>query len=238
MTAGFQVTLRSMSVEVASKMDVAGIFNAEGSGQGLAVLFDALLQDDFYEYVPVPGAPFIKRKGTGLRIALRANRADVKSRLSFAALAAHTEIDHVDIRYQVRGIGLSTDVVDRLLEIDVTGAFNTGVYQQIHAVISDALPKYLSETTPLSVGEFSVPVPSFQDDPTDRARSVNYAISMLAQGRSLKDATASRPTWVSAELMLVIYARVMGAVSSDSETKPSGTQQARANTWLTKGRIG
>lgn len=229
---GFDVSLRAMSIEVAAELKASSIFSADvaSSGAGFALLFDVALNTDHHEEVLNKSAPYLKKKGVGLRIALRVDSSDTTVAASFASVAANATLKTLSVQYEVEGLGLSTDLVGELLSIDVSGPLDSASYQRIRELISVHLPKYLRGDS-VAPGQYMVPVRVEQYEPLERARTINYAVSMIARKKKLVDTISERPKWVSTELLGLMYAR-FGAGGADG---PSTVQAERANRWLTTG---
>jgi hypothetical protein len=234
---GFEVAFRSMSLETAARLQVSSLFTADGSHNGMALMFDIILHTNFHEQVDLAGGfSYIKKKGTGLRIAMKGTGLDLKASLTFASVAAQATLKKASAEYKIHGFGLSDEVVASLLTIPMSGGLSSDTYQALQRTISVQLPEYLRSNA-VGVSEYVVPVPSFQDEPGARARSINYAVSMVGQRKSLAEANKHRPQGISTEVVALIYARFMGSVSTDSDKQPSPGQADQANRWLATGNI-
>jgi hypothetical protein len=234
---GFEVAFRSMSIETAARLQVSSLFSADGDRKGMALMFDIILHTDFHEQVDLSdGFSYVKKKGSGLRIAMKATGLDLKASLTFASVAAQATLKKASAEYRIHGFGLSDDVVGSLLTIPMSGGLSSDTYQALQRTISKQLPEYLRSKA-VGVSEYVVPVPSLQDEPGARARSIHYAASMVGQRKSLADANKHRPQAISAEIVALVYARFLGGVSTDSDKPPSPEQAAQASRWLATGNI-
>lgn len=232
---GFEVSFRFMSMEVAAKLDASSLFEASGSGHNTALLFDAVLHTDYQKRVDLPGGfSYYKKKGSGLRVALRASGLDIKAELSFASVAAQATLKKASAEYRMHGLGLSDDIITSLLSVPLSGELSSDTYRALQSTISTSWPEYL-RSNDIGISEYAVPISSPQDQPGSRARAINYAVSMIAQRKSLAEASERRPRDVSPALVALLYARFLGSVSSDSKQKPSAEQAARASQWLATG---
>jgi hypothetical protein len=234
---GFEVAFRSMSIDTAARLQLSALFAADGDRKGMALMFDIILHTDYHERVDLAGGfSYIKRKGTGLRIAMRATGLDLKASLTFASVAAQATLKKATAEYKIHGFGLSDEVVASLLSIPMSGGLSSDTYHALQRTISEQLPEYL-RSNEVGVSEYVVPVPSLQDEPGARARSINYATSMVAQRKSLAEANKHRPPGISPEIVALVYARFLGGVSSASENAPSAAQAEQASRWLATGNI-
>ncbi|HWN70440.1 MAG TPA: hypothetical protein VNM90_22525 [Haliangium sp.] len=234
---GFEVAFRSMSIDTAARLQVSSLFTADSDRNGMALMFDIILHTDYHEQVDLAGGfSYIKKKGTGLRIAMKGTGLDLEASLTFASVAAQATLKKATAEYKIHGFGLSDEVVASLLTIPMSGGLSSDTYHALQRTISVQLPAYL-RSNDVGVSEYVVPVPSFQDEPGARARSINYAASMVAQRKSLVDANKHRPQGISTEIVALVYARFLGSVSTDSDKQPSPEQAARANRWLATGNI-
>lgn len=234
---GFEVAFRYMSVETAASLQVSTLFSVSEASSSVALLFDAILHTDFYKRVDLAsGISYIKKMGTGLRIAMKASGIDTKASLTFASVAAQITLQKASAEYRVHGIALSDDILKSLMDIPITGNLSSDVYRAMQNTISTSLPAYL-RSADVGPGEYSVPIPSHQDVPRLRARSINYAVSMVAQRQSLVNATNHRPAGVSPEVIAVVYARFLGSVATSSDRQPTQAQADQASRWLATGII-
>ena len=234
---GFEVSFRSMSMKTAAELKVSSLFSASASGDANALLFDTILHTDFFKREDLNGFSYYKKKGCGLRIALKAMGLDAKASINFASVAAQATLKKASVEYHVRGLALSPDIVSSLLTIDDKGGLTSKTYQALQDTISVKLPAYL-RSNDLGVSEYYIPIPADQDSPSARARSINYAASMVAQRKSLAFANQNAPKGISSELITLIYARFLGGVASDSSEEPTADQARSASHWLTTGAIG
>lgn len=234
---GFEVAFRSMSLEVAASLQVSSLFKTDGDYKGTALFFDTILHTDYQKRVDLPGGlSYYKKKGTGLRIALKATGLDASASLTFASVAAQATLKKASAEYRVHGFGLSDEIVVSLLNVPLSGGLSSETYQALQRTVSKQLPEYL-RSNQVEVSEYAVPIPAHQDDPMARARSINYATAMVAGRKSLQHANQYRPKGISPEIVTLIYARFLGSVSTDSTKDPSPEQAAQANRWLATGSI-
>lgn len=230
---GFEVAFRSISTAVAAKMEISSLFTAEGGASGSALLFDAILHDDYYERVDLDsGISYIKRKGTGLRIALKASNLDTKQAVTFSSVAAQASLGTASVEYRVHGIGLSLQVVESLLDIPVTEKLSADTYQALRTAIQQRLPEYLRSNV-VGTGDYTVPLPPREEEPIRQARAVNYAVSMIARRTPLAQALQHKPAELAQEVVAAIYARLV-PTSADAITPE---QADRASRWLVSGAI-
>lgn len=235
---GFDLAFRSLSLEAAAELRVSSIFEGSGGGKGLALLFDALLRSEFAERVVLPsGFAYTKRKGTGLRVAMKMITAEAKAATTFAGVAAQTTLGLATTNYKIEGIALSQPVIESLLDIPISGQLSDQTFRGIQVALSERLPDYL-ESNEVKLGEYSEPAAIDLDDPAARARAINYAIAMIARRLTLGDALAKLPAGVSRESVVVTYARFTGSVDTSSKRRPSPTDAEAANLWLTTGTLG
>lgn len=230
---GFEVAFRSMSVDVAAKMDVSSMFSSDTDSSAFALLFDVLLHEDYYERVDLGGGlSYIKRKGTGLRIAMKATKLDTKQAVNFSSVAAQASLGMANVEYRVHGIGLSMDVVESLLNVPISDKLSSTTYQALYTTIQQKLPAYLRSNA-VGTGDYSVPVLARDDQPDARARAVNYAVSMIARRIPLSEVLKNKPQTISEAMVGAIYARL---VPTSSETV-TPEQADNASLWLASGAI-
>lgn len=235
---GFDLAFRSLSLEAAAELRVSSIFEATGSGKGLALLFDALLRTEYAERIVLPsGFAYIKRKGTGLRVAMKMSTGNAKAATSFAGVAAQTTLGMATTNYKIEGVALSEQVIGALLDIPISGQLSEQTFRGIQVALSERLPEYL-ESNEIRLGEYSEPASVDLDRPGERARSINYAMSMIARRTSLTATLANLPPTISRETVLVTYARFTGSVDTGSKRRPSPTDAEAANLWLSTGSLG
>jgi hypothetical protein len=235
---GFDLTFRSLSLQAAAEMNVSSIFQGSGSGNGLALLFDALLRSEYAEQVVLPsGFSYIKRRGTGLRVAMKMITAEAKAATTFAGVAAQTTLGLATTNYKIEGIALSEAVIDALLDIPISGQLSEQTFRAIQVALSERLPDYL-ESNEIKLGDYAEPAAIDLDKPGVRARSINYAMSMIARRMALPDALEQQPADVSRETVVVTYARFTGSVDTSSRRRPSPTDAEAANFWLSTGSLG
>jgi hypothetical protein len=228
---GFEVSFRSFSTDVAAKMAISSLFSLDTGGSAFALLFDALLHDDTYERVDLDsGVSYIKRRGCGLRVAMKATQLDMKQAVTFASVAAQASLGLADVEYRVHGIGLSTEVIESLLAIPIEDKLSAQAYQAMHTAIQQKLPAYLMSNS-VGAGEYVVPLASNVDDPSEQARAVNYAVSRVAQKTPLAQALKSKPAGVSEAVIAAIYARL----ASSSPENVTAAQADSASRWLASG---
>jgi hypothetical protein len=235
---GFDLAFRSLSLSAAAELRVSSIFEGSGSGKGLALLFDAILRTEYAEHVVLPsGFSYIKRKGTGLRVAMKMTTTEAKAAATFAGVAAQTTLGLASTNYKIEGIALSEQVIEALLDIPISGQLSEQTFRGIQVAISERLPDYL-ESNQIQLGEYSEPAAIDLDKPGVRARAINYAMSMIARRISLPDALAKLPAEISRETVVVTYARFSGNVDTSSARRPSPTDAEAANFWLSTGSLG
>jgi hypothetical protein len=234
---GFDLAFRATTLKAAAQMDISSIFSASiGSHtEGFALLFDSMLMTDYSKTVTLPsGFQYVKRKGTGLRVAMKMVdvKADVK--LTFAAVVAQTKLGYCSTSYKIHGIGVSEDVVKDLLNIPFAGDMNEQTFQAIRHALADTLPTYL-ESANVDTGDYSVPLPAFSDAPSTQARAVCYAAAMIARRHDLGYALAHRPPDVLPEAVTVVYARILQNVDTNKPVTPTPDQAEMAGRWLATG---
>lgn len=235
---GFDLAFRSLSLEAAAQLRVSSIFEASGSGKGLALLFDAILRTEYAEHVVLPsGFAYIKRRGTGLRVAMKMMTSEAKVAATFAGVAAQTTLGLATTHYKIEGIALSEAVIEALLDIPLSGQLSEQTFRSIQAALSERLPDYL-ESNDIQLGDYSEPAAIDLDKPGNRARAVNYAMAMIARRVALPDVLAKLPTEISRETVVVTYARFSGSVDTSSSRRPSPTDAEAANFWLSTGSLG
>ena len=236
--SGFDLAFRSLSLEAAAELRVSSIFDGSGSGKGLALLFDALLRTEYAERVVLPsGFAYIKRKGTGLRVAMKMITAEAKAAATFAGVAAQTTLGLATTNYKIEGIALSQPVIAALLDIPISGQLSEQTFRGIQVALSERLPDYL-ESNEIQLGEYSEPAAIDLDKPGERARAINFAMAAIARRSSLSDALAQAPRSLSRETVIVTYARFTGSVDTSSTRRPSPTDAEAANLWLSTGSMG
>jgi hypothetical protein len=234
---GFEVSFRLISAEAAAQMAVSPLFQASGQGTSTALLFDAILHTDYQKRIDLPGGfSYYKKKGSGLRIALRASGLNTRAALSFASVAAQATLKTASAEYRMHGLGLPDDVIASLLTVPLSGELSSDTYRALQSAISTSWPAYL-RSNKVGVSEYAVPIPSYQDQPATRTRAINYAASMIAQRKSLVFAEKNRPPDVPSAVVVVVYARFLGSVSTNSKQEPSPEQAAQASRWLATGAI-
>lgn len=234
---GFEVAFRSMSIDTAAKLQLSALFTADSNRNGMALMFDIILHTDYHEQVDLAGGfSYIKKKGTGLRIAMKGTGLDLQAALTFASVAAQATLKKASAEYKIHGFGLSDEVVESLLTIPMSGGLSSDTYHALQRTISVQLPEYL-RSNEVGISEYVVPVASLQDQPGARARAINYAASMVAQRKSLAEANKHRPQGISSEIVALVYARFLGGVSSNSDKAPSPAQAEQASRWLATGNI-
>ncbi|MFV8754635.1 hypothetical protein ACNOYE_29160 [Nannocystaceae bacterium ST9] len=235
---GFDLAFRSLSLQAAAELRVSSIFDGSGGGKGLALLFDALLRTEYSERVVLPsGFAYIKRKGTGLRVAMKMITAEAKAATTFAGVAAQTTLGMATTNYKIEGIALSESVIDALLDIPISGQLSEQTFRGIQVALSERLPTYL-ESADIQLGEYSEPASVDLDKPGERARSINYAMSMIARRVALSETLTKLPPTISRETVVVTYARFTGSVDTGSTRRPSPTDADAANLWLSTGSLG
>lgn len=235
---GFDLAFRSLSLEAAAQLRVSSIFESSGSGKGLALLFDAILRTEYAEQVVLPsGFAYLKRRGTGLRVAMKMITKEAKAAATFAGVAAQTTLGLATTNYKIEGIALSEKVIEALLDIPLSGQLSEQTFRSIQVALSERLPDYL-ESNEIQLGEYSEPAAIDLDKPGNRARAVNYAMSMIARRVSLPDALDKLPDGVSRETVVVTYTRFSGNVDTSSNRRPSPTDAEAANFWLSTGSLG
>lgn len=231
---GFDVSFRTSSLKVAASAEISSIFEGHAESEGIAIMFDALLNTDFYKPVTIDSFQYIRKKGVGLRICVRAFNLDTSVALSFPGIIAQSNLRDVNIYYRVEGIQLPPNIILELLTVGREGDLTKEVYIGLLQTIGKSFPEYLRSTN-VTVNEYLVPLPSHQEDPKSRARSINYGISKIAQRVSLKDASSQKPADISEEILTLIYAKFLGSVSTNSEVRPSPNQATSASLWLSQG---
>lgn len=234
---GFDLAFRATTLKAAAQMDISSIFSAStgGHADGFALLFDAMLTTDDYKKVTLPsGLEFVKRQGTGLRVAMKMVDVTAEVKLTFAAVAAQTKLGYCSTSYQVHGIGISEKVVLDLLKMPLNGDMNELTFKAIRQALAETLPSYL-ESADVGVGEYSVPLPTFDDDPSAQARAICYAAAMIARRHDLGYALAHRPPNILPEAITVVYARILRSVDTNKPVTPTPDQAEMAGRWLATG---
>lgn len=234
---GFELAFRTFSLAAATELKISSIFEGSGSVSGTALLFDCILHTNFCKVVKfdVNGKPltdpYAIKEGVGVRIALKAFGVSSDFAISFAAVAAQTEVDHTSIAYSVETIGVSKEVIKALFQVSLEGTLNIEMYGRLRKAITEVLPAYLQSTT-VAPSKYYVPIPLDTELSSRRARGVNFAVACVGQRLSPKLALQAKPADVDAEIVLLTYANYMSGVAADSETKPSKEIAAKANAWL------
>ncbi len=230
----FSVTFRAISLKAAADIQLGGLFEASSSVAGLGFYFDAIASNDVYIPVANVNFPYAIREGNGLRISLVAHGVDLKSTVSFGAVAAEARVEDVRVEYEVSGIGVNTDVIEAvmLLKSDLT----LDLAAQLDEIVRDKLPAML-ETSGLPARRYRVPLPPLASavDPAVRARTVSYAMACIGGGRSQKKALEGMPDWALEPLVIATYARVVPGLKHDEA--PKQVHQIKASTWLSTGEI-
>jgi hypothetical protein len=233
---GFDVSFRATALSAAVDLQLSTIFSASlvNNSNAFALLFDAVMQTDFVQAQQLAsGFRYLKRKGTGLRLAIQMVSSDTDIKLNVSAVAAQTKLGLATSMYKIEGIGVSADVIAASLDLPISGAFDDGTFSKMRSVIADKLPAYL-ESPDIGVGDYSVPLPSLQDDPATQARGICYAAVMVAQLRKLSYALAHRPPELAPEAVLVGYARFATA-DLEKDTPPTAQQADAAARWFATG---
>lgn len=230
----FAVTFRAISIHAALELQLSSIFEGTADVNGLAFYFDAMVTNDVYVPVHNPHMPYALREGNGLRITLLARDLSVNTSVSLGAVVAEAELGASSVEYEIKGVGLQMDVIKKLMLLK--GKVSVEFAAQLDKILSVELPKML-ESPGLPPDEFKVPLPpvSKDVDPRDRARTISYAISCVAKGRSLKRAREQRPPWAIDPVIVSAYARVVPAL--DHGQNPNNQDQIRASTWLSTGQM-
>lgn len=233
---GFEVSFSATSAALAAKVGVSAIYDGHIEVDTKALFFDALLTTDYYEEVTQGDEVlFAKKKGTGLRVALRATGLSANMSLNFAAVAAEASFKGAAVSYQVQGVALSDVVLKSFLSIPLRGELNPDVFAAIQRSISDALPKYLRSGN-VGVGEYPVfPTLARKCDPSSRARAVYFALQQISRGSSLSKALSQAGTRFDHEIIVIVYARVASVSDTNSTAAPSQETTQRASLWLSQG---
>lgn len=233
---GFDVAFRSTDLSVAIELNISSIFTMAGTTnmRAFALLFDALLQTDYVEPQQLPsGFRYLKRKGCGLRMAIQIASADTDVKLNVLAVAAQTKLHLGTSSYRVEGIGVSSDVLAAFLGLPISGSFDDNTFKLVRSAVAETLPHYLENENP-GTGDYSVPLPSFLDDPVIQARGICYAASMVGQRKKLSAALSSKPSDIQREAVLAGYSR-FAVADFDRDPQPTNGQATQASQWLSTG---
>lgn len=232
---GFVLAFRSMSMKAAADIKASSIFSSTFGAQGLAFTLDAIADYGTPTEQEINGTRYEKRRGVGVRIALRMTEIKGRAAFTFAAVAAQAELGRAKVHYRVEGIGLDTATIAALLDVPIEQSFSAQTYLKIQAVIGK-LAKHLKDPA-LEPGEYSVPLPPPSDlGDASRARTVNYAMAKIAQRVPLTDALhlAEHVHGLDAGGISVVYATYVGD-QVDDEGAPKVSLAVGARHWLLTG---
>ncbi len=232
---GFELAFRSMNLEAAAELKISSVFGTRNQYKGFAFSLDAIAHYGNPVKGTRNGFTYEIRQGVGIRIALRMTDLQSRAALTFAAVAAQAQLGKAKVRYRVEGLGIDQDTIEALLDVKVEESFNANTYLAIQASI-DKLAKHL-RSAELSPHKYTVPVPHvLSGEPELRARTVYYAMSKIAQRRTLAAALDSIDDELDGAGVAVIYARVVKD-EMDDDGKPKPDVAKAATKWLSTGAL-
>jgi hypothetical protein len=232
---GFDLVFRTTSLEAATQMGLSPIFSTSANEKGFALLFDAMLFTDLKEIKVLPsGYRYAVCEGSGIRLAMKMTDIKGEVHLNFAAIAAQTKLQLASTEYKVQGFGVSDQVVETFLDVPLDGSLDDKAFSALRRALSQTLPDFFEKNPPGS-STFTVPLPSINDSPAARARTIYYVMTRIARRAGLQDAIKERPPGVSPEMITITYAQLLGSIDSSQNVKPSQEQAESAGRWLVTG---
>jgi hypothetical protein len=238
----FQISFFATSVDVAAKLSLGSIFSVSGNFGAKAIFYDVAAATDFYAEQSTDNGSVLYgvRQGIGVRLALMAKNLKAESSLSYAGLAAQAKVSRAEVSYEVQGIGIPPTLIKEMLgAIPVQGSLENEVnYTKLNTFLTMTLPDFLAKPeNKLTVSEYIViPRARTVGSATAYAKSINFAVNMLLERRSLAEALKwlselKEITGIDRYMVVLVYAQFMGVSDEHSKETPSDEVYRKVRDW-------
>lgn len=222
----------SLSISVAARLSVGGIFSGSVSYNEFGFYFDAMVYLDKPTPNIGPDTVILRtRWGIGMRILLRVSDIKGDMSLTFGMVGAAVELRQARARYEVVAPGLGIDGLLIILGgIPQIGDFNSETQYNLTNKVIVELTKHMKdnrdtlEPQVISV-DLAEPV-----DPSANARSVYFAMKAISDRLPLSNALQRAGANFDHDMIRTIYNQVAGNIPDDQ--KPSSDADREAEKWL------
>ncbi|TXD82133.1 hypothetical protein ESY86_15820 [Subsaximicrobium wynnwilliamsii] len=223
----FSVTQSSLNVQTAADLGIS-FGSANVSYKSFCLSYEAMLFTEKITTNPIGGKIYGTRWGAGLRVVLKVTDIESNASFNFGAIAAAAELGLAKVEYEIRGIGISSPSILKILP--GPGEFNFANYNKILEA-ADKVKDYMSKNEDkLKPQPFQV----FMSDELGRdifkdSQSVIFAARNVMTRNSLSEALASAGAKFSPEIIMGFYAKV-GIL--DDKTTPTRDDKKEAQSFL------
>lgn len=249
------VSMYSSSASAASHLQIGKVFESDASMDAKVLFLEAVVKTDYSEaaYEEVNGQKVIQyyvRRAFGVRIAVQVQGWSANTTLSLSSVAAKAQVSGQSVQYYIETLGLPDWLEAEVVKaVGISGPLDENGYRKLRALMTETLPAYLRRTPaenpdlskgerpPLQFDDYRLPVDS-STDTFSLPRSVNFAMTHLARGDSLKQAKdalrggSAAMQDVSHDITEQIYAKYAGiSPDKDGEVPPQDSVM-KARRWL------
>ena len=177
---------------------------------------------------PIGGKIYGTRWGAGLRVILKVSEFQQKAELKFGAIAAAAELGLAKVEYQIRGIGISTPSILKVLP--GPGEFDFNSYNQILEAASK-VKRYMADNhDQLKPEPFQVFMSEESNQDLFReTQSVIFAARNVTSRKPLAEAIANAGGRFSVDIITAFYLK-MGL--TDDNARPSRDDRREASDFL------
>lgn len=228
----FRVTSDQLSLSLAAKLGVGGLFNSNTSYNSRAFYYDATAFTDKYATGSLDGKViYATRWGVGLRVNLLAWDFKTDLAVNVGAIGAAVQLGAAKARYEIVGLGLGLDGLEIVLsDLPSMADFDYNAFIKLENVVIKNLAKYIKanrdKLKPVPIGVAL----ARQIDTVDDARSIHYAMRRIYNRRSLADALTSLGGTLDPALVRLVYAQIVGNIPDTDRPTPDDAREAER--WL------
>jgi hypothetical protein len=234
--SGFTISGYEISLSIASKLSIGGLFEGSFSDDERAFVFDAAAVTDKYRDSSLePGTLAMTRWGVGYRIAIRASDIKAGLKLGYATVAAAVDLGMATARYEIKGIGIGMglDVMTEVLaKVNLSGQLNGDNFFTLTNDVSKTIAQYLqNHKATLGAAPMAAGIgPDLDSQRIETARSVFLAMQSISRGESLKSLLdRAQPTW-DQSLIRSVYSTTAEQIPETQRPGPQAVTTAKA--WL------
>jgi hypothetical protein len=231
---GFDFSLRSTSLSVAASFSASTLFTLKTSlaGSCYALVFEAVVNTDYRRAddsdISSDGlSRIVWRKGCGLQMRLRVERKAAGLSTNIFIVTAESELKDSKVNYEFSQRALDPLTTLAITTIPLGGELDANLLGILDEALTKRLPEYL-ESDDVKVHEYSTIEPVREADEKTCSRLINYVMSTLAEGKTVKQAVEEKPDDIEALDVQVTYSWLEADLGPEEISR-------RASMWLGSG---
>ncbi len=232
--SGFRISGTELSLSIAAKLNISGLFDGSYIQNERAYLLDAAaFLDKYREDSIAPGVMAMTRWGVGFRVAMRASDIQGGLKLSYGTVAAAVDLGLAKARYEIVGVGIGIDVLVKILKnVSLAGQLNGENFFKLANEVPKIIAEYIEANKaslvaqPMAAGI----VRDLDSDRIETARSIFFAMYCLSKPWPLKTALERAMATLDKDLIRFTYAMIAGNIP-ETQT-PDSDAEEKADKWL------